>query len=87
MEPKKVNEIMSKVMEFWIQRHGLQNIDPGKIQATRNMLLMSPHNDGLMRVSVIGEEKPHLVPFEDIILYGLKGEDAKKYPIEQEKKC
>jgi len=83
MEPQKVNEIMSKVMAFWIQRHGVQNIDPGKIQAIRNMLLMSPHNDGKMRVTVIGEKEAHLVPFEDIILYGLKGEDAKKYPIEK----
>ena len=84
MEPKKVNEIMSKIMAVWIAKHGIQNIDPGKIQAVRNTLLMSPHNDGKMRVTLIGEEEAHLVPFEDMILNGLKGEDVKKYPIANE---
>jgi hypothetical protein len=82
MEPKKVNEILSKVIPIWIERYGMM-LDPGKIQAIRNTLLMSPHNDGFMRVAVIGEKETHLVPFEDMILNGLKGSEVKKYPIEE----
>jgi hypothetical protein len=80
MSPKKVNEIMSKVLKEWINRYGVDKLDPKKIKYTRKMLLMSPHEDGFMRVELIEEDGAYLVPFEDIILNGLKGEDIpKKY--------
>lgn len=80
MTPKKVNEIMSKVMKEWAKRYDFDNIDPIKVKMTRDMLLMSPHEDGFMRVEVIGSDGTYLVPFEDIILEGLKGEEiSKKY--------
>ena len=66
---------MSKVMKEWIRRYGLENLDPAKTKATRDMLLLSPHEDGLMRVNLIGNDKTYLIPFEDIILNGIKGEE------------
>jgi len=85
MKPRKVNEIMSKVMKEWIRRYGADKIDPRKLKATRDMLLLSPHEDGFMRVQLIeGSGEVYLVPFEDIILNGLKGEDVEKYQIENE---
>jgi hypothetical protein len=85
MKPRKVNEIMSKVMKEWIRRYGVDKIDPRKLKATRDMLLLSPHEDGFMRVQLIeGSGEVYLVPFEDIILNGLKGEDVEKYQIENE---
>jgi hypothetical protein len=86
MKPKKVNEIMSKVMKEWIRRYGVDKIDPRKLKATRDMLLLSPHEDGFMRVQLIeGSGEVYLVPFEDIILNGLKGKDVvEKYQIENE---
>lgn len=84
MTPKKVNEIMGKVIKEWIKRYGKDNIDSMKTKATRDMLLLSPHDDGFMRVNVSGNEGTYLVPMEDIILDGLKGEDIpKKYEKEK----
>lgn len=84
MEEEKVNEIMNKVISVWIKRHGITQIDPQKIEAVKKVLKESPHNDGLMRVQMIGGRTTHLVPFEDIILNGLKGEDIERYPMEKE---
>jgi len=82
MEEQKINEIMDKVIKEWIKRHGIVNIDPQKIGALKKVLQDSPHNDGLMRVQLIGGGSTYLVPFKDIILNGLKGEDIEKYPEE-----
>jgi len=83
MTPEKVNEIMGKVIIEWIKRYGT-NLDPQKIKIIREMLLQSPHEDGFMRVQLIEEGgEIYLVPFEDIILNGLKGEDVKKYEKEK----
>jgi hypothetical protein len=87
MTPRKVNEIMSKVMKGWAKRYDLNHIDPAKVKALRDMLLLSPHEDGFMRVQLIeGSGAVYLVPFEDIILNGLKGEDVKKHKKEQNDK-
>ena len=38
--------------------------------------------DGLKQVKIIGEEKCHLVPIEDIILHDLKASELQeKYPL------
>jgi hypothetical protein len=84
MNSEKIDEIMNKVIKVWIERFGITNIDPQKIEAVKGVLKESPHEDGLMRVQLIGGGATYLVPFEDIILNGLKGEDIEKYPIEKE---
>ena len=85
MKPIKVSEIMQKVLKVWLERVGGDpaKLDSEKIKETIKMLLKSPHEDGFQRVANI--ENPginHLVPFEDIILNGLKGWEIEKYPIE-----
>ena len=82
MKPKKVNEIMSKVMEYWIKTKHLDinKIDKEKIRAIRLSLLASPYEDGFMRITSMETQRTHLVPFEDIILFGLKGKELNKYP-------
>lgn len=85
MTPKKANEIMNKVVKEWIRIHGVNRLDPVKIKAVMDMLLLSPHEDGFMRVEVVEREGVYLVPFEDIILYGLKGEEiVNKYEKEKQ---
>jgi hypothetical protein len=79
MKPEKVNEIMGRIIKVWIKRHGLQNLDHRKIEAVRNVLLLSPHDDGFIPVQIMENGETYLVPIEDIILNGLKGEDVKKY--------
>lgn len=83
MQEKKVNEIMDRICAEWEKKFGKENLNPLTIEATRDSLRMSPHEDGLMRVSVGFDGETHLVPYEDIILHGLKGEDVAKYPVEQ----
>ena len=79
MKPKKVNDIMKRVMKEWYKRYGEGKIDPEKVNAVRDMLLLSQYEDGFMRVQMIdGGEDVYLVPFEDIILDGLKGEEIEK---------
>lgn len=85
MKEEKVDEIMDKVLLRWIKTFGLENIDPQKAKMLRQILKQSPHDDGYMRITLIEEPGiTYLVPFEDIILNGIKGEDVKKYPIENE---
>lgn len=81
MKPEKVNEIMSKVMEHWTKRLDINRMDKEKIKALRMSLLSSPYEDGFMRVVSMETQKTHLVPFEDVILFGLKGKDLEKYPL------
>jgi hypothetical protein len=83
MNPKKVNEIMSKVVKVWLNKNSKKIIDFEKVEAVRQILIGSPHEDGFMRVQHIETGKVHLVPFEEIILNGLKGKDLEKFPVEK----
>jgi hypothetical protein len=78
MKPRKVNKIINIVMKEWIKRYGADKIDPRKLKAVRDMLLLSPHEDGFMRVNVAGTEEVYLVPFEDVILDGLNGNEIEE---------
>jgi hypothetical protein len=44
--------------------------------------LGNTNGDGYKRICRIGETKMHLVPIEDIILYGVKAQELDKYPFE-----
>ena len=80
MNKEKAHEIMSKVLTLWDERHGLENCSQDTISELFKTLLLSPHDDGLMRISLVKDlNKTHLVPFEDIILFGLKGVDVDGY--------
>lgn len=82
MKPENVNKIMSKIIKVWIEKYSIDNLDKRKIEAVRKVMLLSPHEDGFMRVQLTGEEDVYLIPFEDIILNGLKGSEVKKYGTE-----
>jgi len=86
MEKEKVKEILKKVEKVWKQRYpNHQKKLNIRLKQLEQVLTMSPHDDGYMRVSLAGENKVHLVPFEEMILNGLKGTDLHKYPIEEKK--
>jgi len=85
MQEEKVTEIMGRICAGWEKKFGKDKLNPITIEATRESLRRSPFDDGFMRVSVGFSGEVHLVPFEDIILKGLKGEDVEKYPVEQKK--
>lgn len=77
---------MSKVLGVWDERHGLENCKIEVVESLFKVLLLSPHKDGLMRVSLIEDSNDtYLVPFEDIILFGLKGEEVAEYGKDKEK--
>ena len=79
---EKQQEIFEKVKAAWGERVGKGNVDEDGLK--RIITIADIDNDGLKRVSLIGSDKVHLVPIEDIILNGLKGTDIDKYPAEEE---
>ena len=81
MNEKKADKIMADVLKVWEERHGKENIDPTKVGAVREMLLLSPHEDGVMPVTTFGIKGTRAVPMKDIILNGLYGGDVEKYPV------
>lgn len=85
MKEEKAKEIFGKIMKVWIKRHGKDKLNPIIINSIRDMLKVIPDEDGCKRVINAGTGKTHLVPIEDIILDGLKGNELYKYPIENEK--
>jgi hypothetical protein len=83
MNSKKVDEIMERVIQTWTKKFGKNKIDPEKVEMVRQVLTLSPHEDGIMRVEC-SDGFTHLVPIETIILEGLTGTKAMEYPIEVE---
>lgn len=80
MNKEKADEVMSKVLSEWDERYGVENCSAEVIAGLYETLLASPHDDGLMRVSLIeSSNKTYLVPFEDIILFGLNGSEVESY--------
>ena len=84
MKEEKVNEILDKVRKGWCERM------EAKLRHLKATLLESPHDDGLMPITLVDDKgssgaKTYLVPMEDIILKGIKGEDVDKYPLKKEK--
>jgi len=80
MKKTKANQIYKKILDFWINRYGKENLDREKLKALRKMLNLMPDEDGMKRVTNMETGKTYLVPIEDIILNGLKGEELTKYP-------
>ena len=82
MQKEKVDEIMNKVVSEWKKRipDGAK-LSQEQIDMLRQCLSMSPHDDGLMRVTSFETGKTHLVPMEEMILYGLRGDKLEKYPL------
>jgi len=72
MNQKAVDKIMTKVKKEWVKRFA--GIDMHySIDMMSKFLLGCPDNDGMKRVEYEG--KTYLVPYEDIILNGLKATD------------
>lgn len=85
MPEKLIDEKLEKMRKVWKERY-----DPSQHEAIdktiefhRKFFREIPHDDGNQRVNFIGDTNTYLVPVEDIILYGLTYEQAKKYPTEQ----
>jgi hypothetical protein len=81
MKEETMNRILNIVVKEWIKQYGLLNIDPIKLARIKRILQISPHDDGFMPVKSLETGKTHKVPFEDIILKGLKGNELKKYEV------
>lgn len=83
MNTDKVEEIMSKVLSKWDDRFGVENCSAETVFYTYQTLLLSPHEDGCMPVQLIGGEQLHKIPMEEIILFGLKGEEVEQFKIKR----
>lgn len=83
MKEEKVQEIMKKVMNTWEKRHKAGKFNMVVVEATYKALRLSPHDDGLMRVVSMETKKTHLVPYEEVILNGLKGTELENFPEEK----
>jgi len=86
MKKEKVKQIMDKVIAEWQKKVPKgATIDQKQIEDLKNTLLQSTHEDGCQRISVMTSKgcTTHLVPFEDLILKGVTGKQALKYPVEK----
>ena len=86
MKEEKVKEIITTAVKFWITKHGVANIDFKTVEGLKNILRLSPHEDGLMPVTNADTGKTYLVPMIDIIMFGIKGFELEKYPEKELKK-
>ena len=77
---EKQQEIFEKVKATWEERGGKGNVDEERLK--RIIIVADTDKDGLKRISLIGSDKIHLVPIEEIILNGLKSSDVDKYPMD-----
>lgn len=77
---EKQQGIFEKVKSAWEERVGKGNVDEEGLR--RIIIVADTDKDGLKRISLIGSDKVHLVPIEEIILNGLKGTDIDKYPVD-----
>lgn len=84
MNNKKVDEIMKKLIAGWNKRlpKGAK-LQKEFLKGIKEFLKLCPDEDGKKRVTDLSTGKTHLVPYEDIILNGLKGKDLNKYPVEE----
>ena len=69
-------QIFRKIKKEWEKRIGKGNVD--EIRLRQIIGLADTDGDGKKRVVVNG--KTYLVPIEDIILKGLKGNEIENYP-------
>lgn len=84
MNEKKAKEIMDKCKKYWEEQHPGQKVSEEFLSAHEDFLKECPDEDGLKRVHCIETNKVHLVPYEEIMLHGLKGADLSKFPVEGE---
>lgn len=82
MKKEIAEQIYKKIYDEWVNRYGKENLDNDQLEALRNFILECPDDDGYKRVTNMTTGKTHLVPYEDIILHGLKGSELNKYPLE-----
>ena len=77
-------KIFNKILKEWGKRVSIENVDEETL--IKIIKFADVHEDGKKRVSLLGDNKVHLVPIEDIILNGLRGTEIEKYPIEKKRK-
>jgi len=82
MKEQMVNQIMQKCTDVWKQRNPGKHLDPGFINLFTDLLKTCPDEDGMKRVVDMETNKTHLIPYSEIILNGLKGNEVKNFPEE-----
>ena len=80
MNKEKVDEILKKVTIEW-EKKG--KVDKNFFHQFKIMLEKCPDEDGLKRVVSMETGKVYLVPYEYIILNGLKGDELNKFEVEE----
>ena len=75
-----LTDVEKKIFDSVVQKH---NGPVDEAYLKRIIRLANTNGDGYKRICRIGETKTHLVPIEDIILYGVKAWELDKYPFEQ----
>ena len=72
---------MEKLIEGWNKRlpEGA-TLSEEFLKGIRDFLKLCPDQDGFKRVVSIETGKTHLVPYEEIMLKGLKGSELGEYP-------
>jgi len=83
MNKKKAKQIVENCVKEWNKRG--KKIDPGFPEFLEKTLIDCPDEDGNKRVTMIGSNETHLVPYEHMILNGLKGKEVETFPIEKKK--
>lgn len=81
MKKSRIKKIMDRCIKTWESRGVFP--DPNRLSTIRDMLAMSPHEDGRHRVINSETGDIHLVPFEDVILNGLSFQQLQTYPVEK----
>ena len=85
MKKEKVEEIIDKIIVRCKKKISKgATLDREQLDWLKNILLLSPYDDGCQRITVMTEkgENTHLVPFEDIILKSVAGKQILKYPVD-----
>lgn len=84
MKEETVEKIMKRIINAWTARlpKGAK-LSEDQLYAVRAALSIAPDDDGLKRVQSLETGKVHLVPYEHIILNGLKGSELEKFPEEK----
>jgi hypothetical protein len=76
---ERADEVWDKVMKAWQAKADGGKLDEKFLKQMKEFVYSLPDEDGMKRVTAMETGKTHLVPVEDIILKGLRGDMLGKY--------